>query len=99
MERRRLWQRLCLAPEPTAKGRGSPSMIAPGQKERFLFVRRVLVLPEENQVRVTPLGIREGVSHRSGRVPSLDSSLTQETSLRSHGACPCGGMSARTSET
>ena len=74
-------------------------MIAPRQKERFLFVCRVLVLPAESQVRVTPSGIKEGVSHGSGRMPSLESSFTQERSLLSHGACPYGVTSAMTSET
>jgi len=61
--------------------------------------RKVFELPAESQVRVTPSGIREGVSRGSGRRPSLESSFTQERSLLNNGACPCGVSSAMTSET
>jgi len=74
-------------------------MMAPGQKERFLFGRRVVVYPAESQVRVPPSGIKEGVSNGSGRVPSLGSSFAQGSSRLSQGACPCGVTSAMTSET
>ena len=70
MERRRFWQRCaCLAPEPTRNGWGSPSIIAPGQKERFLFGPRVLVFPAESQVRVSLFGTSVSVCQGSGRLP------------------------------
>ena len=74
-------------------------MIAQWQKERFLFVPRVLVFPVKSQVRVSPYGIREGVSHGSGRAPSLELSFAGERRSRSQGACPCGAIAAMTSET
>jgi len=63
-------------------------MMAPGQKERFLFSRMVLVLPTDNQMRVLHSRINEGVSHGSGRAPSLGSSFAEEKSLRNQGAWP-----------
>ena len=60
-------------------------MIAPGQKERFLFEPRVLVFPAESQVKVSPFGTSVGVSHGSGRAPSAGSSFTVERRRRSHG--------------
>ncbi len=73
-------------------------MLAPGQKERFLFGLRVLVFPAESHVRVLPFGIKEGVIHGSGRAPSLGSSFAKESSRLNQGAWPCGGISAMTSE-
>jgi hypothetical protein len=57
-------------------------MMAPGQKERFLFGLRVLVFPVDSQVRVVPLGIKEGVSHSNGRAPSFESSFAEERRRR-----------------
>jgi hypothetical protein len=55
-----------LGPRTNRKGTRFPVNDSPGQEERFLFVRRVLVLSAKSQVSVTPSGIREGVSHGSG---------------------------------
>ena len=71
-----------------------------GEREKVLFVRRVLEFPAKSQVMETPYGIKEGASHGSGRAPSLGSSFVQESSSRlSQGAWPCGVTSAMTSDT
>jgi hypothetical protein len=73
-------------------------MIAPGQKERFFFGPKVLVFPAESQVRVGPSRTKEGVRNGSGRAPSEESSFEEERRRRNQGSCPCGAMSAMTSE-
>ncbi len=72
--------------------------MASGQKERFLFGRKVLVFLKDSQVRVIPFEISEGVRHGSGRAPFLLFSFAAERSRRSHGAWPCGVTSAMTSK-
>ncbi len=57
-------------------------MMALGQKKRFLFFLRVLVFPADSQVIVIPSRIREGVSHMSGRAPSVGSFFAGERSRR-----------------
>ena len=73
-------------------------MMAPGQKERFLFGLMVLAFPAESQVRVIPFEIKESVSHGSERAPSLGYFFAEERSRRSLRAWPCGVTSAMTSE-
>ena len=85
---------------PTTNGCATPSIIAHGQKARFLLALIVLELPEEVQVRVPSFSTREGVIYGRGRAPSARSSLITERMCCSQGACrPMGAMSAITSET
>ena len=58
-------------------------MMAPKQKERFLFGLRVLVFPADSQVKVSPSGTKEGVSQGSERAPSLGFSFAEERRWRS----------------
>jgi hypothetical protein len=87
MERRRYRQRwMCIAPDSTTKGWGSPLTIAPGQRERYLVGHRVLTFLAEVHVRVCPSGTSVGESHGSGRVPCAGSSFIVERRSRSMGA-------------
>jgi len=60
---------------PTTNGCATPSIIAHGQKARFLLALIVLELLEEIQVRVPPSPTREGVIHGRGRAPSVGFSV------------------------
>ena len=83
---------------PTTNGCATPSIMAHGQKARFLLILIVLELPEEVQVRAPPSTTREGVIHGRGRAPSAGSSEITERMRCSLGACTMGAMSAITSE-
>ena len=64
-----------MAPVPTTNGCATPSIIALGQKTKFLLALIVLELPEEVQVRVPSSPTREGMIHGRGRAPSAGSSV------------------------
>ena len=88
-----------VAPVPTTNGCATPSIIAPGQKARFLLALIVLELPEEVHVRVPSSPTRQGVIHGRGRAPSAGFYVITERMRCSQRACPTGAMSAITSET
>jgi hypothetical protein len=87
------------APVPTTYGCGMPSMMAPGQNAKFLLALIVRVLLDEFHVRVAPSSRREGVIHGRGRAPSVASSVKEERTRRSQGACPMGATSTVKSDT
>jgi hypothetical protein len=79
MDTRMDWQTgELMVPVPTTNGCATPSIMAPGQKARFLLILIVLELPEEVQVRAPPSTTREGVIHGRGRAPSAGSSAIIE---------------------
>jgi hypothetical protein len=82
---------------PTTNGCATPSIIALGQKPKFLLALIGLELPEEVKFRVPSSPTREGVIHGRGRAPSAGSSVIIERMRGSQGACPLGAMSAFTS--
>ena len=84
---------------PITNGCATPSIIAHGQKARFLLALIVLELHEEVQARVSPSLTRDGVIHGRGRAPSAGSFVITERMRCNQGACPMGAMSAITSET
>jgi hypothetical protein len=63
---------------PQRRVGGSPPIIAPGQKERFLFGLKVLAFPAEVQVRVSRSETTVGMSDGNGRAPSAGSFFTVE---------------------
>ena len=79
---------MCRALDPTTKGWVSHPIIDPGQKERVLLGHKVLIFQAEVQVMVSPSGMSLGVSHGSGRAPSVRSSFIVKRRRRSHGAWP-----------